>query len=147
MAIMKEGVRLQMEKKERSREMRSVAEEKRNCRLEVELRGRYVQSAGNVQFLLKVVDFELATESTLSTVYNVEETIVVLVLHVGLRHLGTLNTESAVDVDEDALGGVDLDSLADDIHKLSDCQIGWYQVLLLVNVGDVTVGGLLANDL
>ena len=42
--------------------------------------------------------------------------------------------------------GLQLDAFADDIHELGYSEVGGNQVLLLVDVRDVAVGGLLGDD-
>lgn len=40
-----------------------------------------------------------------------------------------------------------LDSLANDVNELTDRQVGWYQIFLFVNSGNVALFDLLADDL
>lgn len=55
--------------------------------------------------------------------------------------------EDLVDEDEDGLVGGQLDALADDVDELADCQVCWYEVLLLVDGSDVTLLDLFADNL
>ena len=55
--------------------------------------------------------------------------------------------QNFVDEDEDGLLWREFDSLSDHVDKLTDCQIGWDQVLLLIDGGDIRLLDLLADDL
>lgn len=55
--------------------------------------------------------------------------------------------QDLVDEDEDGLLGRQLDAFPDDVDELADGQVRWYQVLLLVDRGDVAPLDLLADDL
>jgi hypothetical protein len=49
--------------------------------------------------------------------------------------------------DEDGLLWRELNTFANNIHKLSDGQVGWHKVFLLVDGRDVRLLNLLANNL
>lgn len=55
--------------------------------------------------------------------------------------------EHVVHEDEDGLFRGQLDPLADDIDKLSDCEVGRYEVFLLVDVRDIALVRLLDDYL
>lgn len=73
--------------------------------------------------------------------------VLVLVFLVDAAHKGSCWREHLVDEDKDSLLGGELDSLADDVDELADSQIGWHQVLLLVDGRDVALLDLLADNL
>lgn len=50
-----------------------------------------------------------------------------------------------INKDKDGLFRVELDPLSNDIDELSNCEIGWYEVLFLVNGGDIALVDLFAN--
>lgn len=52
-----------------------------------------------------------------------------------------------IDENEDGLLGGELDTLADHIDELTDGEISWNEVLLLVDGSDVRLLDLLADDL
>jgi hypothetical protein len=85
-------------------------------------------------------------EGVLAGVGDIEEAVLVLVLFVDAAHQGSCRGENLVDEDEDGLLGRQLDSLADDVDKLADGQIGRDQILLLVDGGDVALLNLFADD-
>jgi hypothetical protein len=66
---------------------------------------------------------------------------------VDATHKGSCWGEHLIDEDEDSLLGGELDSLADDVDELADGQVGWHQVLLLVDGRDVALLDFLANNL
>lgn len=55
--------------------------------------------------------------------------------------------QDLVDKDEDGLLCGELDALADDEDELADGKVGWDEVLLLVDGGDLGLLDLLADDL
>lgn len=55
--------------------------------------------------------------------------------------------QDLVHEDEDGLLRGELDALADDVDKLADGEIGWDEILLLVDGGDLRLLNLLADDL
>jgi hypothetical protein len=69
------------------------------------------------------------------------------VLLVDAAHEGGGGRQDLVDEDEDGLLRGEFDAFADDVDKLADGEVCWYQVLLLVDRGDVALLDLLANDL
>ena len=73
--------------------------------------------------------------------------VLILVFLVDAAHEGGRWGKHLIDEDEDGLLGGELDSLADDVDKLADGQIGRDQILLLVDGGDVALLNLFADDL
>ena len=55
--------------------------------------------------------------------------------------------QDLVDKNEYGLLWRELDTLADDVDKLADGEIGWDEILLLVDGGDLGLLNLLADDL
>lgn len=66
---------------------------------------------------------------------------------VDAAHEGSRGRQNLIHEDEDGFFGRELDPLADYINKLPDGQIGWNQVLLLVDGGDIALLNLFANYL
>lgn len=62
-------------------------------------------------------------------------------------HLSCCRRQNLINKDEDGLLGTELNALAYDIHKLAHGEIGWHQVLLLVDGCDVRLLDLLTDDL
>ena len=80
-------------------------------------------------------------------VRDVEEAVLVLVLLIDRAHECSGRWQNLVDEDEDGLLGAELDALADHIDELSDGEICWHKVLLLVDRRDVRLLDLLADNL
>lgn len=78
---------------------------------------------------------------------DVQEPILVLVLLVNAAHEGSGRRQDLIDEDENCLLGRELDTLADDIDKLSYGKVGRDEVLLLVDGCDVRLLYFLANNL
>lgn len=55
--------------------------------------------------------------------------------------------QDLVHEDEDGLLGRELDTLADDVDELSDGEISWDKIFLLVDGGNLGLLNLLADDL
>lgn len=92
-------------------------------------------------------DWVLKTaEGILAGVRDVQEAILVLVLFVDGRHECCCGRENLIDKDEDGLLGCKLDTLADDVDELTNSQIRWYEVLLLVDGGDIGAVCFFADD-
>ena len=68
-------------------------------------------------------------------------------LLVDARHQGSGWGQNLVDEDEDGLLGGELDALADDVDELADGEVGWNEILFLVDGGDLGLLNLLADDL
>jgi len=68
------------------------------------------------------------------------------VLLVNAAHQGSCRRQDLVDEDEDGLLGGELDAFADYVDELAYCQIGGYQVLLLVDRRDIRLLDFFAND-
>jgi hypothetical protein len=68
------------------------------------------------------------------------------VLLVDAAHQCSGGWQHLINENEDGLLWAQLDAFANDIDKLTDGQICWHQVLLLVNGGDVRLLDLLADD-
>ena len=62
-------------------------------------------------------------------------------------HQGGSWRQDLVDEDEDGLLWAELDALADDVDELANREVGGYEVLLLVDGGDVRLLYLLADHL
>lgn len=73
--------------------------------------------------------------------------VLILVLLVDAAHQRGCRRKDLVDEDEDGLLRRQLDPLANDVDELADGKICWYQVLLLVDGGDVALLDLFADDL
>lgn len=78
---------------------------------------------------------------------DVQEAVLVLVLLVDGGHQRGGRRQDLIDEDEDGLLGRELDALADHVDELADGEVGWDQVLLLVDGRDVRLLHLLADDL
>jgi hypothetical protein len=85
--------------------------------------------------------------SDVGSLRDVEEAVLVLVLLVDGGHQRGSRREDLIDEDEDGLLRRELDALADHVDKLSNCEVGGDQVLLLVDDSDVRLLHLLADDL
>jgi hypothetical protein len=83
----------------------------------------------------------------LVNVRNVQEAILVLVLLVDGAHQSSSRWEDFVYEDEDGLLGAELDALADHVDELANGEVGWDEVLLLVDGCDVGLLDLLTDDL
>jgi hypothetical protein len=68
-------------------------------------------------------------------------------LFVDSAHQRGRRRKHLVDKDEDSLLRCELYSLPDDVDKLPDCEIRWYQIFFLVDGGDICPIGLFADDL
>lgn len=68
-------------------------------------------------------------------------------LLIDARHQGSSWWQDLVDKDEDGLLCSELDALADDEDELADGEVGWDEILLLVDSGDLGLLDLLADDL
>lgn len=86
-------------------------------------------------------------EGVLARVGNVQEAVLVLVLLVDAGHQRSGWWQDLVDEDEDGLLWRELDALADDIDELADGEVGWDEILLLIDGGDLGLLDLLADDL
>lgn len=80
-------------------------------------------------------------------VRDVEEAVLVLVLLVYRAHKSGCGRQDLVNEDEDGLLGRQLNALADHVDELADGEIGWDEILLLVDGGDLGLLNLLADDL
>ena len=78
---------------------------------------------------------------------DVQESILILVFLIDAAHERGRRWQDLIDEDEDGLLRRELYALADDIDELTDGQVGWDEVLLLVDGGDVGLLDLLADDL
>ena len=87
-------------------------------------------------------------KGVLAAVRDVQEAVLILVLLVDGRHeRGGGWQDVATHKDEDRLLRTELDALADDVHELAHREVGGYQVLLLVNLRNLALLRLLADDL
>jgi hypothetical protein len=80
----------------------------------------------------------LLPKRVLAAVRDVEKAIRILLLFVNVGHQRSGWRKHVVDEDENRLFRTQLDALSDHVHELANRQIRWHQVLLLVNVWDVT---------
>ena len=78
---------------------------------------------------------------------DVQESIFILVLFVDGAHQSGGRWQDLIDKDEDGLFGRQLDAFADDIDELADGEVGWHEVLLLVDGRDVRLLDFFADDL
>ena len=78
---------------------------------------------------------------------DVQESILILVLLVDRAHKRGGRRKDLVDEDEDGLLRAQLNALADHVHELADGEVGWDEVLLLVDGRDVRLLDLLADNL
>ncbi len=78
---------------------------------------------------------------------RLDSPVLILVLLIDAAHEGGGWRQDLVDEDEDGLLRGQLNALPDDVDELADGEIGWYQVLLLVDGRDIALLDLLANDL
>lgn len=69
-----------------------------------------------------------------------------LVLLVDGAHQSRSWWQNLIDEDEDGLLWRELDALANDIDELANCEVCWYEILLLVDSSDVRLLNLLADD-
>lgn len=67
-------------------------------------------------------------------------------LLVDAAHQRSSGWKDFIDKDEDGLLRRELYALADDIDELADGEIGWHEVLLLVDGRDVRLLDFLADD-
>ena len=72
--------------------------------------------------------------------------IFILMLLINRAHERSGRRQDLIDKDEDRLLGGQLDALADNINELTDSQVRWNKVLLLVDGRDVALLDLLADD-
>ena len=72
--------------------------------------------------------------------------IFILMLLINRAHESSSRWQDLIDEDEDCLLGGQLDALADNVDELTYGQVGWHQVLLLVDGRDVAFLNLLADD-
>ena len=66
---------------------------------------------------------------------------------VDAAHERSCGRQDLVDEDEDRFLGAELDTLADHVDELSDSQVGWDEVFLLVDSGDVRLFDFFADHL
>jgi len=79
-------------------------------------------------------------------VSNVEEKVFFVVFLIEAAHGCRGGGNDIVDKEEEGVLGSKLDSLSDQEVKLADGQIGGNEVLLLVQLGDPSLGSFLHND-
>lgn len=78
---------------------------------------------------------------------DVKESILVLVLLIDRAHKCGSRRKDLIDEDEDGLLRAQLNALADHVHELADGEVGWNEVLLLVDGRNVRLLDLLADNL
>jgi len=91
-------------------------------------------------------DLECFSESVLARVGYVEESILILVFLINATHERGGGWQDLINEDEDGLLWGELDALADYVDELAYCQVGWDEVLLLIDGRDVRFLNLLADD-
>lgn len=89
----------------------------------------------------------IALENSGRNIRDVQETILVLVLFVDAAHERSGGWQDLIDEDEDGLLGGELDALADHVDELAHGEIGWDEVLLLVDRSDIRLLDLFADYL
>jgi len=90
--------------------------------------------------------FSCGTKGILARVGDVQKPILVFVLLVNAAHKSSGRRQNLIDEDEDGLLRRKLNSLANDIDKLANRQVGRNQILFLIDGSDVTLFDLFAND-
>jgi hypothetical protein len=80
-----------------------------------------------------------------ATVLNVQETIFVLLFLVDRGHERCIGRNVIVAKQKQSLFGGQLDSLTDHVVELTDRQVGRYQILLLIDIGNVGPVGFFTN--
>jgi len=88
----------------------------------------------------------LETEGVLAGIGDVQETILILVLLVDTAHESSSRWQDFIDEDEDGLLWGKLYALADDVDELANGEVGWYEVLLLIDRCNIGLLDLLADD-
>lgn len=78
---------------------------------------------------------------------DVQETVLVLVFFVDAAHECSGGWQDLIDEDEDSLLRGELDALADHVDELTDGEVGWDEVLLLVDGSNIRLFDLFADDL
>jgi hypothetical protein len=68
---------------------------------------------------------------------DVQEAVLILVLLIDAAHERSGGWQDLIDEDEDSLLRAELDALANNVHELPNGEVGWYEILLLVDGGDV----------
>lgn len=64
---------------------------------------------------------------------DVQKSILILVFFIDGTHQGRRGWEDLVDENKNGFLRAELDSFADDIDELADGQVGWHQILFLVD--------------
>ena len=72
--------------------------------------------------------------------------IFILMLLINRAHESSSRWQDLIDEDEDRFLGGQLDALANYVDELTNGQVGWHQVLLLIDGRDVTFLDLLTDD-
>lgn len=80
-------------------------------------------------------------------VRDVQEAIIILMLFINTAHEGSSWWEHFIHENEDGLFRGELNTLADHVDELTDCQVGRHEVLLLVDGSDVRLLNFLTDDL
>jgi len=123
---------------------------KKNCRVivgwGVKVSGSPSAENAKEEEELSLLDSLEGTEGVLAGVGDVKESVLILMLLVNRTHERGGWWQDLIDEDEDGLLGRQLDALADDIDELAYGEIGWHQILLLIDRCDVRLLDLLAND-
>jgi len=88
----------------------------------------------------------LETKGVLAGIGDVQKAILVFVLLVDAAHEGSSRRQNFIDKDKDGLLWRELYALADDVYELTDGEISWDEILLLVDGGDIGFLDFLADD-
>jgi len=88
----------------------------------------------------------LETEGVLAGIGDVQEAILVLVLLIDTAHECSSGWQDLIDEDEDSLLRRELYALADNIDELTNGQIGWDEILLLVDSRNIRLFDFLADN-
>jgi hypothetical protein len=80
-----------------------------------------------------------------AAVLNVQKTIFVLLFFVDRGHERCIGRDVIIAKQKQSLFGGQLDTLANHVVELTDRQVGRYQILLLVDIGNVGPVGFFAN--
>lgn len=72
--------------------------------------------------------------------------ILILMLFIDAAHQCRCWGKDLIDKDEDGFLRRQLDALADHIHELPNGEVGWHEVLLLVDRRDIRLLNLFADD-
>lgn len=93
------------------------------------------------------VGLEQMTASRERGIRDVKEPVFVLVFFVNTAHECSCRRQDFIDEDEDGFFRRKLDTLADDVDELADCEVCRYQILLFIDGSNVRFLDLLTDNL